>query len=101
MQLNYFDSDDERTRKRHGRKGDDESESSDDSDDGDRGKRRGRRPATKQAVKGFNNAEIRRFIKSFKKFGHPHERCVPLCSLCLVPSKGVLHLYGSWGFCAI
>ena len=83
MQLNYFDSDDERTRKRHGRKGDDESESSDDSDDGDRGKRRGRRPATKQAVKGFNNAEIRRFIKSFKKFGHPHERCVPF-SMCVL-----------------
>jgi len=76
MQLNYFDSDDERTRKRRGRKGDDDSDSSDDSDDGDRTKRRGRRPVARQSIKGFNNAEIRRFIKSYKKFGHPQERFV-------------------------
>ncbi|KAI0207728.1 Chromodomain-helicase-DNA-binding protein 1 [Lamellibrachia satsuma] len=74
MQLNYFDSDDERTRKRRGRKGDDYSDSSDDSDDGDRTKRRGRRSAARHFIKGFTNAEIRRFIKSYKKFGHPQER---------------------------
>ena len=76
MQLNYFDSDDEKSRKRRGRKGDDDSDSSDDSDDGDRTKRRGRRPVARQSIKGFNNAEIRRFIKSYKKFGHPQERFV-------------------------
>ena len=52
----------------------DEESSSSDSDE-DKPKRRGRPRAGKQDnVKGFTNAEIRRFIKSFKKFGSPLTR---------------------------
>ncbi|RWS24851.1 hypothetical protein B4U80_04333, partial [Leptotrombidium deliense] len=47
---------------------------SDDSDN-DRPKRRGRPKASgKEAIKGFTEAEIRRFIKSFKKFPSPMKR---------------------------
>ncbi|KAJ1179741.1 hypothetical protein NDU88_004975 [Pleurodeles waltl] len=48
---------------------------SDDSDDEKRPKRRGRpRSVRKDTVEGFTDAEIRRFIKAYKKFGSPLER---------------------------
>ena len=60
-----------------GKKGDEEEESSDSDSDEDRPKKRGRPRAGKHdTVKGFTNAEIRRFIKSFKKFGSPLTRFV-------------------------
>ncbi|RXN18322.1 chromodomain-helicase-DNA-binding 2 isoform X2 [Labeo rohita] len=46
----------------------------DDSEDDKRPKRRGRPRARKNNVEGFNDAEIRRFIKAYKKFGAPLER---------------------------
>ncbi|XP_051579772.1 chromodomain-helicase-DNA-binding protein 2-like isoform X3 [Myxocyprinus asiaticus] len=46
----------------------------DDTDDDKRPKRRGRPRARKNNVEGFNDAEIRRFIKAYKKFGAPLER---------------------------
>ncbi|XP_043934314.1 chromodomain-helicase-DNA-binding protein 2 isoform X2 [Protopterus annectens] len=47
----------------------------DDSDNDRRPKRRGRpRSIRKDAVEGFTDAEIRRFIKAYKKFGAPVER---------------------------
>ncbi|KAG9332116.1 hypothetical protein JZ751_015834 [Albula glossodonta] len=46
----------------------------DDSDDDKRPKRRGRPRARKNNVEGFTDAEIRRFIKAYKKFGAPLER---------------------------
>ncbi|XP_029430431.1 chromodomain-helicase-DNA-binding protein 2 isoform X2 [Rhinatrema bivittatum] len=47
----------------------------DDSDDDKRPKRRGRpRSVRKDTVEGFTDAEIRRFIKAYKKFGSPLER---------------------------
>ena len=65
------DSDD---RKKRRRKRDEMSEESDDdSDEDDKPKRRGR-PRAKGGIKGFTDAEVRRFIKSFKKFGRPRER---------------------------
>ncbi|KAG9487979.1 hypothetical protein GDO78_007660 [Eleutherodactylus coqui] len=51
---------------------------SDDSDSGSdrkRPKKRGRpRTIPRETIKGFSDAEIRRFIKSYKKFGGPLER---------------------------
>ncbi|XP_073424854.1 chromodomain-helicase-DNA-binding protein 2 isoform X4 [Dendrobates tinctorius] len=48
---------------------------SDDSDDGRKPKRRGRpRSVRKDTVEGFTDAEIRRFIKAYKKFPTPLER---------------------------
>ncbi|KAJ3596439.1 hypothetical protein NHX12_002846 [Muraenolepis orangiensis] len=46
----------------------------DDSDDDKKPKRRGRPRARKNNVEGFTDAEIRRFIKGYKKFGCPLER---------------------------
>ncbi|XP_059917236.1 chromodomain-helicase-DNA-binding protein 2 isoform X1 [Gadus macrocephalus] len=46
----------------------------DDSDDDRKPKRRGRPRARKNNVEGFTDAEIRRFIKAYKKFGCPLER---------------------------
>ncbi|XP_077050517.1 chromodomain-helicase-DNA-binding protein 2 isoform X1 [Siphateles boraxobius] len=46
----------------------------DDSEDDKRPKRRGRPRARKNNVEGFTDAEIRRFIKAYKKFGAPLER---------------------------
>uniref|UniRef100_A0A8C9XZ81 Chromodomain helicase DNA binding protein 2 n=1 Tax=Sander lucioperca TaxID=283035 RepID=A0A8C9XZ81_SANLU len=46
----------------------------DDSDDDKRPKKRGRPRARKNNVEGFTDAEIRRFIKAYKKFGSPLER---------------------------
>ncbi|KAE8618282.1 hypothetical protein XENTR_v10009342 [Xenopus tropicalis] len=48
---------------------------SDDSDDDKKPKRRGRpRSVRKDNVEGFTDAEIRRFIKAYKKFASPLER---------------------------
>uniref|UniRef100_A0A4W6CND0 Chromodomain helicase DNA binding protein 2 n=1 Tax=Lates calcarifer TaxID=8187 RepID=A0A4W6CND0_LATCA len=46
----------------------------DDSDDDKKPKKRGRPRARKNNVEGFTDAEIRRFIKAYKKFGSPLER---------------------------
>ncbi|XP_075945167.1 chromodomain-helicase-DNA-binding protein 2 isoform X2 [Anarhichas minor] len=46
----------------------------DDSDDDRKPKKRGRPRARKNNVEGFTDAEIRRFIKAYKKFGSPLER---------------------------
>ncbi|XP_023671128.1 chromodomain-helicase-DNA-binding protein 2 [Paramormyrops kingsleyae] len=46
----------------------------DDSEDDKKPKRRGRPRARKNNVEGFTDAEIRRFIKGYKKFGCPLER---------------------------
>ncbi|KAB5574967.1 hypothetical protein PHYPO_G00215180 [Pangasianodon hypophthalmus] len=46
----------------------------DDSEDDKKPKRRGRPRARKNNVEGFTDAEIRRFIKAYKKFGAPLER---------------------------
>ncbi|XP_060072209.1 chromodomain-helicase-DNA-binding protein 1-like isoform X1 [Ylistrum balloti] len=69
-----YDSDE--NKKRRKKKNDaDESDSSDEEEEEDRPKKRGRpRTIAKEAVKGFTDSEIRRFIKSFKKFGHPMTR---------------------------
>lgn len=60
-------------------KDDDESEESDESDDGERQSKR-RTVRAKDIVRGFTNADIRRFIKSLKKFGRPKERQVKTVS---------------------
>ncbi|XP_042328511.1 chromodomain-helicase-DNA-binding protein 2 isoform X5 [Sceloporus undulatus] len=72
-QANDSDSDIEMKRKLQRSSGS-ESET-EDSDDDKRPKRRGRpRSVRKDMVEGFTDAEIRRFIKAYKKFGVPLER---------------------------
>ncbi|KAM9062922.1 chromodomain-helicase-DNA-binding protein 2 isoform X1 [Sarcophilus harrisii] len=72
-QANDSDSDVE-SKRRAQRSSGSESET-DDTDDDKRPKRRGRpRSVRKDLVEGFTDAEIRRFIKAYKKFGLPLER---------------------------
>lgn len=65
-----------RARKNRQEVAEDESEGSDEgSDDDDQPKKRGRpRVNARESVKGFTDAEIRRFLKSFRKFSKPLER---------------------------
>nr|QVX32602.1 CHD1/2 [Platynereis dumerilii] len=76
-----YDTDDEDTKKKKKKDPEEWSEGSeDDSEDegkgrGEKSGRRGRPPkVARENVKGFTDAEIRRFVKSFKKFGRPMER---------------------------
>lgn len=57
-------------RKKHGKAGDAEQSESSESEEEDH--RRGRKP--KKALFGFTDAEIRRFVRSVKKFGRPLNR---------------------------
>jgi hypothetical protein len=70
-----YDSDQDKRK----RKGDesDASDEDDDDDDDDRPKKRGR-PGRggKEKIRGFNDSELRRFIKSYKKFVQPLARSV-------------------------
>ncbi|CAG01534.1 unnamed protein product, partial [Tetraodon nigroviridis] len=66
------DSDSDASKQKHRTSGS-ESET-DDSDDDKKPKKRGRPRARKNNVEGFTDAEIRRFIKAYKKFGAPLER---------------------------
>ncbi|XP_046453090.1 chromodomain-helicase-DNA-binding protein 1-like isoform X2 [Daphnia pulex] len=52
-----------------------ESEASEDGSDDDRPRKRGRpRVNARESVKGFSDVEIRRFLKSFRKFASPLDR---------------------------
>ena len=54
---------------------DDDDESDESGSDEDRPKKRGRpRVGKNDQVKGFTNNDIRRFMKSYKKFGAPLTR---------------------------
>ncbi|XP_018909064.2 chromodomain-helicase-DNA-binding protein 1 [Bemisia tabaci] len=74
QQIQSQQSDDEGDggRRRKRRKNDDSESSDKDGSDDDKPKKRGRRK--KEAIKGFTDAEIRRFIKSYKKFSAPWKR---------------------------
>ncbi|XP_026286937.1 chromodomain-helicase-DNA-binding protein 1 isoform X2 [Frankliniella occidentalis] len=71
QQINQSDTEGSgRGRKR--RKGGEESGSSEEESDEERPKKRGR--PSRREIKGFNDAEIRRFVKSYKKFSAPMKR---------------------------
>uniref|UniRef100_T1GR74 Helicase C-terminal domain-containing protein n=1 Tax=Megaselia scalaris TaxID=36166 RepID=T1GR74_MEGSC len=57
----------------HSDGGDGSEFSQDDDPDDSKPKKRGR-PTMKEKIKGFNDTEIRKFIKSYKKFPNPLER---------------------------
>ncbi|XP_013389384.1 chromodomain-helicase-DNA-binding protein 1 isoform X4 [Lingula anatina] len=64
-------------KKKKGRKQEEEEDESSDSDSGDddKPKKRGRpRTVARDTIKGFTDAEVRRFIRSFKRFGNPLSR---------------------------
>ncbi|KAF5295920.1 hypothetical protein FQR65_LT10351 [Abscondita terminalis] len=78
QQINQSESDGEGSRGRKKRKHTEESGSSgvegDESDD-ERPRKRGRPPlANRERIKNFTDAEIRRFVKSYKKFSNPLKR---------------------------
>ena len=77
LQLEY-DSDREKHSKR--KKDHDDSDASneeDEDEDDDRPKKRGRpRSSVREKLRGFTDSELRRFIKSYKKFAHPLTRSV-------------------------
>ncbi|XP_019582251.2 chromodomain-helicase-DNA-binding protein 2 isoform X10 [Rhinolophus sinicus] len=69
------DSDSDAESKRQAQRSSASESETDDSDDEKKPKRRGRpRSVRKDLVEGFTDAEIRRFIKAYKKFGLPLER---------------------------
>ncbi|RZF46881.1 hypothetical protein LSTR_LSTR008262 [Laodelphax striatellus] len=77
QQLQQSESDGEGSGK--GRKRKKRGEGSESSDEGgsdeDRPRKRGRKPSTKkEVIKGFTDAEIRKFVKSYKKFPAPLKR---------------------------
>lgn len=62
-----MDSDEEKKGKKKSKDGED-SESSED-DDEDKPRKRGRpRTVNRDTIKGFTDTEVRRFVKSYKKF---------------------------------
>ncbi|XP_022239171.1 chromodomain-helicase-DNA-binding protein 1-like [Limulus polyphemus] len=66
---------DEDAKKKGNRDAGDESGSEKEQSDDDRPRKRGRpRTVNRDAIKGFNDAEIRRFVRSFKKFASPMNR---------------------------
>ena len=69
------DSDSDTESKRQAQRSSASESETDESDDDKKPKRRGRpRSVRKDLVEGFTDAEIRRFIKAYKKFGLPLER---------------------------
>lgn len=76
QQINQSESDDEgggRGRKR--RKKGDETDSSEGGSDDERPRKRGRPPVVpRESIKGFTDAEIRRFVRSYKRFAAPLKR---------------------------
>ncbi|KAJ8880022.1 hypothetical protein PR048_020644 [Dryococelus australis] len=76
QQINQSDSDGEGGGRGRKRKKKDESESSgEEGSDDDRPKKRGRpRLAPRENIKGFSDVEIRRFVRSYKKFCTPLKR---------------------------
>ncbi|XP_046403987.1 chromodomain-helicase-DNA-binding protein 1 isoform X3 [Ischnura elegans] len=76
QQINQSESEGEGGRgKKRKKKTDESGDSSDEGSDEDRPKKRGRpRMTPRESIKGFTDAEIRRFVKSYKKFAAPLRR---------------------------
>ncbi|KAJ1526021.1 hypothetical protein ONE63_009194 [Megalurothrips usitatus] len=73
QQINQSDTEEGGGRNRKRRKGDEGSGSSEEESDEERPKKRGR-PSRRENIKGFNDGEIRKFVKSYKKFSAPLKR---------------------------
>ncbi|XP_014289519.1 chromodomain-helicase-DNA-binding protein 1 [Halyomorpha halys] len=78
QQINHSESDaDGKANKKKRKKGEENEtteEGSDEEKPRKRGRPRGNKGSSKEIIKGFNDAEIRRFIRSFKKFPAPLKR---------------------------
>ena len=81
LQFNYPNSDKEggKRKKKDADAYADDSESEEESSEGasseeKRGKKQGRPGGSRTKVKGFSDSDIRRFVKSYKKFGCPMQR---------------------------
>ncbi|XP_070204130.1 chromodomain-helicase-DNA-binding protein 1-like isoform X3 [Littorina saxatilis] len=76
LQLDYDSDRDKKSRRKKDQDNDsDASNEEEDDDDDDRPKRRGRpRNSVREKIRGFTDSELRRFIKSYKKFAKPLTR---------------------------
>ncbi|XP_005103678.1 chromodomain-helicase-DNA-binding protein 1 isoform X2 [Aplysia californica] len=75
LQVDYDSDKDKKKRKGKKESDSDASDEEDDDDDDDQPKKRGRpKGASKDGIRGFSNAEIRRFVRSYKKFAAPLKR---------------------------
>ncbi|KAL1110510.1 hypothetical protein AAG570_008038, partial [Ranatra chinensis] len=75
QQINQSESDGEGGDKGRKRRKREECESTEEGSDDERPRKRGRpRAANKESIKGFTDADIRRFVKSYKKFPAPLKR---------------------------
>ncbi|XP_045481869.1 chromodomain-helicase-DNA-binding protein 1 [Harmonia axyridis] len=77
QQINQSESDADESKSRRKRKKDEEGSGSsgEEESDDERPRKRGRPPTTsKEKIKNFTDAEVRRFVKSYKKFSAPLKR---------------------------
>merc|ERR1711971_191178 len=75
LQVDYDSDKDKKKKKGKKESASDASDEDEDDDDEDHPKRRGRpKGGQKDGIRGFSNAEIRRFVKSYKKFAAPLRR---------------------------
>lgn len=75
LQLEYDSDQEKHSRRKKDHDDSDASNEDDDDDDDDRPKKRGRpRSSVREKLRGFADSELRRFIKSYKKFAHPLTR---------------------------
>ncbi|XP_076465125.1 chromodomain-helicase-DNA-binding protein 1-like isoform X2 [Babylonia areolata] len=75
LQLEYDSDHGKQSKRKKDHDDSDASNEEDDDEDDDRPKKRGRpRSNMKEKIRGFSDTELRRFIKSYKKFGQPLTR---------------------------
>ncbi|GFO50432.1 chromodomain-helicase-DNA-binding protein 1, partial [Plakobranchus ocellatus] len=93
LQVDY-DSDKEKKNKKKKKYSESEgSDEDDDDDDDEHPKRRGRpKGNARDGVRGFSNAEIRRFVKSIKKFAAPLKRLDAIAEDAELPEKSEAEL---------
>ena len=86
------------------RKDDDSDASNEDEGDeeDDRPKKRGRpRVSGREHIRGFTDSELRRFIKSYKKFANPLSRLVCKCMYCFCFCFSFLRLLSQLMLCDV
>ena len=77
LQLEYDSDREKHSRRKKDHDDSDASNEDEDDEDDDRPKKRGRpRSSVREKLRGFTDSELRRFIKSYKKFAHPLTRLV-------------------------
>ncbi|BFZ01650.1 hypothetical protein BsWGS_04689 [Bradybaena similaris] len=88
LQVDYDSDKDNKKRKKKSKSDSEGSDDEEDDDDDDQPRKRGRpKGGAREGVKGFSNAEIRRFVKSIKKFPAPLKRLDAIAEDAELPEK--------------